>query len=106
MSRPCALPYQNLTSRSFKVPAAGAKTAGARRAENGVTVGDGETEGGGEAAVDWMELLERAVAARPHATPADIRRAAPALRDWADKRLAKHIVLARHRLAARQNDGG
>lgn len=56
--------------------------------------------------VDWMALLERAVAAHPHATPDDVRRAAPELRDWADKRLAKHIVLTRQRLAARGDETG
>ena len=62
--------------------------------------GQGADKGRG-GAVDWMVLLERAVAAQPHATPADIRRIAPALGDWADKRLVKHIVLARARLAAK-----
>lgn len=60
---------------------------------------EGPGTGGGP--VDWMTLLERAVAARPHVTPADVRRMVPALGDWADKRLAKHIVLARARLAAK-----
>lgn len=54
--------------------------------------------------IDWMALLDRAVAAHPFATPSDVRRLAPELRDWADKRLAKHIVLARQRLASRRGD--
>ena len=55
--------------------------------------------------IDFMAALERVLLARPYATPADVRRMAPELRDWADKRLAKNIVLTRLRLAAR-SDGG
>jgi hypothetical protein len=67
-----------------------------------MTQGDGEQRGA--AAIDFMAALERVLAAKPFATPADVRAMAPELRDWADKRLAKNIVLIRQRLAAR--DGG
>ena len=60
---------------------------------------DGEQ--GGAAAIDFMAALERVLTVKPYATPADVRAMAPELRDWADKRLAKNIVLTRLRLAAR-----
>lgn len=63
---------------------------------------DSGTEG---AFIDWMGALERVLEARPYATPADVRAMAPELRDWADKRLAKNIVLTRQRLAARRAAG-
>lgn len=66
-------------------------------------------EGGGdqgEGAIDFMAALERVLAVKPYATPADVRRLAPELRDWADKRLAKNIVLTRMRLAARRETAG
>jgi hypothetical protein len=59
-------------------------------------------DGGTGAGIDFMAALERVLRAKPYATPADVRSLAPELRDWADKRLAKNIVLMRQRLAARQ----
>jgi len=53
------------------------------------------------AVIDWMDLLDQVCRVRPHATPAEIRALVPALRDWSDRRLAKQVVLTRHRLAAR-----
>ncbi len=61
--------------------------------------------GGGDASIDFMAALERVLAQKPYATPADVRALAPELRDWADKRLAKNIVLTRQRLAARRAQG-
>lgn len=65
--------------------------------------GDGARSAG---AIDFMAALERVLAAKPFATPADVRAMAPELRDWADKRLAKNIVLIRQRLAARDSADG
>ena len=76
-----------------------------RRRRFAVTREDKMTQEGGEergaAAIDFMAALERVLRVKPYATPADVRAMAPDLRDWADKRLAKNIVLTRLRLAAR-----
>jgi len=67
--------------------------------------GAGPDEAAGRS-IDWMAVLERVLVAKPYATPADARRMAPELRDWADKRLVKNLVLMRARLAARREDAG
>ena len=72
---------------------------GPARQEDDMTQEGGEDRGA--EAIDFMATLERVLAAKPYATPADVRAMAPELRDWADKRLAKNIVLTRLRLAAR-----